>query len=195
VASETQDITAEVVRVDPAQVRFGQALVPVATIVAIAARRLDRPLLAAVFVGVGTLALLSFVFARRSLGSMTLRFAAGGVLWPDGSRVSPSDVNAWVSDGSAARLYSNSANWKLKVAHERAEELASALRRVFGPPISLARRGTPRARSAALAVGIAGGCAVAFGLGLNLLPLVLVGVPSLIFGLAAFGALSQKIAR
>jgi len=160
----------------------------------IARRLMIGPLLA----GAGALlavTLIVFWSARRSFGKLPLT-AGGGRLRigdDDNGAIRRVDVTAWTIDGPSARVYTRSAGWRFKVSAEDAAALRTLLAGAFGAPLVLRRRGTKRARMIAAMVATAGAVVTATAIALETPPLVVVGVPALVFGLAVLGALSQKV--
>ncbi|HXI56896.1 MAG TPA: hypothetical protein VNO55_12605 [Polyangia bacterium] len=185
---------ARVVRVDVIRWRLGQTLVPVATILAIVARRIDNNAVTVAAFALLATALTVFVAARRSLGQRQLHVGHGRVQVGDGrTEIVAAKVNNWTFDRGVAHLYGTNESWKLSARAVDCVELQAALTRTFGKARSFKRRGSPGARRAALCVSIVGAVLLAVGIGVDLVPLAVVGVPCLIFGIAAFGALSQKV--
>jgi hypothetical protein len=74
-----------------------------------------------------------------------------------------------------------------------AEDLRPILARVFGAPLVLRRRGSVRARQVSGGVALLGAMLVAAAIAFDFAQLVLVGVPVVMFGLGALGALSQRV--
>jgi|SRR3569623_288528 len=185
---------ARAVRTDVGRARLGQALVFICLAAGPIARRLMiGPLLA----GVGCLmavTLIVFWSARRSFGKVALTGGNGRLrVGEDKESIGRADVSAWTIQGSSARVYTRSAGWRFKVSPENAEALRATLAGTFGAPLVLKRRGTKRARMIAAIVALAGAVTTATAIAIDMPPLVVAGVPALVFGLAVLGALSQKV--
>ena len=185
---------ARAVRTDVGRVRLAQVLVFVCLVAGPIARRLMiAPLLAAVG---GLLAATALMFwsARRSFGRLPFANVDGRLRVGDGQdSIRRAEVTAWTIDGPSARVYTHSAGWRFTVGKDDAEALRAMLTGALGAPLELRRRGTKRARMIAAIVALAGAVATATAIALQTLPLVVVAVPALVFGLATLGALSQKV--
>jgi hypothetical protein len=110
----------------------------------------------------------------------------------NGRALSLDGVFAWTMAGNVARVYRSGGAWMLRTPDP--SSLHRILTAAFGPPLALRRRGTARARYVALSVACAGALGSAAGFGAESVPLVLAGIPLLMFGAAFWGALSQKVA-
>lgn len=185
---------ARAVRIDVSRVRLGQVLIFVCMVAVPLARRfMIGPMLA----GVGGLLLVTlivFVSARRSFGQVALDMGGGRLrLGVDGPQLARADVTAWTIDGASARVYTREAGWRFTTSAENADVLRRLLAGAFGGPLILKRRGSRRARAIAGIVALAGIPLTATGIALQIPLLAAAGVPAVIFGLAALGALSQKV--
>jgi hypothetical protein len=163
-------------------------------IAGVVARRTMAPTLVAAAGGLVAAAFAVLLSARRSFGRCTASPAGDRLRLGDGrAEISRRDVRAWTLDGGVARVYTAHAGWRVAVPAGEGASLDRILRSVFGSPLILRRRGSARARKIAAGVAAAGAGLVATSFALEIVPLVVVGVPALIFGLATFGALSQKV--
>jgi hypothetical protein len=208
--AEADVIAVTATRYDVTRTQIVRFLAPVAMILGLIARRLmTTPLLLAAF------ALILFTFglyasSRAALGRRAQQIRNGVLrLATDSAALGetaprahdPSDdialrsIRKWTWDGSIARLYAAEHSWKLRSACGDHETLEGALREALGPPLVLRRRGSARARRLALSMAALGIVAAGFGMAYETTALALIGVPCLIGGLAAFGALSQSVAR
>ncbi len=189
-----RELTANAVRTDVVKWRVGQALVPISTVVSVFARRtMEPPVLAVAAVLLATTGILLWS-ARRPFRGCALRVLGDCVRLGDhDAELNRSEFRAWTLEAGVARLYSPSTGWRLSVSASETEALHQLLRPIFGAPLVLRRRGSQQGRQIAGAVAIVGAVLVSTSIAFELVPLVLVGVPALIFGLAALGALSQKV--
>ena len=174
--------------------RLGQVLVFTCLATGPIARRL---MLGPVLAGVGGLLLVTlivFVSARRSFGKVNLDVGGGRLRVGDGGpQLTRGDVTAWTIDRASARVYTRAAGWRFTTGAENADALTSLLVGVFGRPLVLKRRGSQRARAIAALVAVGGIPLIIAGIALQIPLLAMAGVPAFIFGLAGFGALSQKV--
>ena len=170
-------------------------VVPFGLVVSIFARRSMNPVLLAAATALSATALALFALSRRSFGKCEVRTLGDRVVVGAGAaEILGKEVHAWTLAEGVARLYSSAAGWRLAFSAKESETFRSALASIFGNPLDLHRRGSLRARRIAglfalLGVGLSG-----VGIGLDVPPLVALGVPATVFGLAALGALSQKVA-
>jgi hypothetical protein len=182
------------VRYDVKKLRWGQVLVPIATIATVAARRLPGPVSLSIAVGSLALALLAFVTSRHGFGRRALTLEGRRLHFGEGSlQIHPANVTSWTWDAHTARLYGAAVSWRLATDSAHADDVRAALTTAFGKPKLLRRRGTARARGGAFAVLLAGAAMVVAGIALQLMACAVAGILALIGGLTAFGALSQKI--
>jgi hypothetical protein len=208
--AEADVIAVTATRYDVARIQIVQFLAPAAMILGVVARwRMTTPLLLAGF------ALILFTFglyasSRAALGRRALQIRNGILRLAIESTAlgetapcahDPADdialrsIRKWTWDGSIARLYAAEHSWKLRSARGDHETLGDSLRETLGPPLVLRRRGSARARVLALSMAALGVVAAGFGIAYETTALALIGVPCLIGGLAALGALSQSVAR
>ena len=187
-------LSVRLVRHDIKRLRWGQLLVPVAWIATVAARRLPGPVSFTLAGASLTFALLAFVTARRGFGRRVLilegRRLHFGAETPE---IRPASVTSWTWDSPTARLYGAELSWRLTTDRANADELRAALTTAFGKPKLLRRRGSARARRAAFAVLLAGAAMTGAGFRFQLMACAVLGVLGLIGGVAALGALSQKV--
>ena len=189
-----------------ARIQIARLLAPVAIVVGIFARRLmTTPLLLAAF-ALMLFALGLFASSRAALGRRALQIRNGVLRLAtestarerDGDREHSNDIalrliGKWTWNGSIARLYGAEHSWKLSSVSHQHEALCAALRAALGPPLVLHRRGSARARAIALSIALLGVTAAGFGIAYETTALALIGVPCLVGGLAALGALSQRV--
>lgn len=145
----------------------------------------------AVGVQASTLALL--LSAGRRFGWQRIVFKNGGLaVGSTDARIERHKVHRWTVANGLARLYGLEQSYKVRARSGAEAKLSASLARCFGPPLTLRRRGSFRARMIALTVGLCGlvGAAVAIGVGITWLAIV--GPLAFIFGVATFGALSQR---
>jgi hypothetical protein len=187
-------LSVRLVRYDIKRLRWGQLFAPVAGIATVAARRLPGPVSFTVAVASLSLALFAFVTARRGFGRRALilegRCLRFGAQAPE---IRPASVASWTWDTSTARLYGSDLSWRLTTDRANADEIRATLTTAFGKPKLLRRRGSARARGTAFAVLLAGAAMTGAGIGFQLTACAVLGVLGLIGGIAAFGALSQKV--
>lgn len=184
------------VRTDAAKWQWGRTLAPIGVVVSIFARRTMAPGLLAATMALFAPAIVLFIRARRSLGRCELhalgdrlRLNAGAAV----AEIARDEVRAWTFEGGSARLYTSDAGWRLGVLKGEAEDLRPILARVFGAPLVLRRRGSVRARQVSGGVALLGAMLVAAAIAFDFARLVLVGVPVVMLGLGALGALSQRV--
>jgi hypothetical protein len=188
-------IEARATRYTIARIRFGQAMVPFAAIANVLARRLPGPIMWTI---AGVLifgALVAFLSAAKHLGLQRLRFEPGTLLFGEsGVKASTAAFRRWTYDDGVARLYGSTVSFRLRAKPGRGDAMRLALSQRLGAPLQLTRRGSTRARAIALCVTIFGAMSAGFGLASNA-ALIVIGVPCLLFGFGAYGALSQKVVR
>jgi hypothetical protein len=194
-ASGDDQLEARVTRYNIVRFRLGQALVPAALIATVLSRRVPELVpLSAALVTQG-LAAIAFVSAVRWLGWQPLRSERSAIWFgTTGLRVKRDGMREWTVVDRTARIYGSDVSYRLTVRPGRQSALECLLRPVFGKPTELKRRGTKRARLIALAVAALGlASVVASFVVFDTLALTIVGTPALVFGIAMFGALSQRI--
>jgi hypothetical protein len=160
---------------------------------AVAARRFPNVFTVILAVGVqaSTLALLHS--AGRRFGWQRIVFKHGGLsVGSTDARIERHQVHRWTVVNGLARLYGLKQSYTLRARSGAESELSASLARCFGPPLTLTRRGSFRARMIALTVGLCGlvGAAIAIGVGVTWLAIV--APLAFILGVATFGALSQR---
>jgi len=194
VGADEVHIEARVTRYNIARFRLGQALVPVALIVTVVARRFpDTVPIAGAFIAQGFVA-AAFLSAVRWLGWQPLRFERGAVWFgTTGLHAKQNALRDWTLRDGVVRIYGSDASFKLRVRPGGEPALEALLRGLFGRATRLKRRGSKRARTGALVVALAGLTAVVGSFLADMLALTLLGTPALIAGLATFGALSQRV--
>jgi hypothetical protein len=188
-------LEAKVTRYTIARIRLGQVFVPLAIIATIFARRLPHEVPIGVAVLLQGLALFAFLSAAKRFGSVPLHFENGALsLGTTDIRLERFQVRQWTFVGDIVRLYTADVSFKLLVRPGAEPALRALLSGVFGSPVPMARRGSKRARLLALFAALAGLVTTALAIASDN-PALLVGLPFFIFGLAAFGALSQRVAQ
>lgn len=172
--------------------RLGQTVTPFAMILGVVARRTESTLAYSAAAGALILAAIAFLSARRTFRRVQIR-ADGNHLTATlaGEPTSISGVSAWTFHDGTARVYDPAGGWAFR--DRDTASLTSLLTTAFGPPLALRRRGTDRGRYAALCVACAGMLLAAAGFGARSVALVIAGLPMFIFGIAFFGALSQRV--
>lgn len=201
----TGEVSVDAKRWTLSRLKFGRALLPIAIVVGIVARRsLWTPL---VVVGCASMAvsLYAMLSARRSIGRRVLAGGRGVLhLRPhgvqsaqeNGDDIPVREVKSWTWDGArAARLYGPHYAWRLRTTAEAGEMLNTLLRHQIGPPYLLRRRGSPRVRWGAFVVMLLGPIAVWFGIAFEVTPVLVVGILCFVLGFATFGAFSQRVVR
>lgn len=184
---------ANVVRIHRVRWRIGQALLPAAVVTSILARHGAEPRYLWVPFAIQVLALAAFLSARRSLGEHELQVQSKCLSSERGLHVVLSAVTAWTLEGSVIRIDDPSWSWHLRARDAQSGALSSTLARALGRATRLRRRGSGRARLVAGAVSIGGFALTTLAISLEQPLLALLGTPPGILGLAALGALSQKI--
>lgn len=185
-------LEAKIVRYNIARLRFGQLLLPIAVVTAVAARRLPNVFTVLLAVGVQATTLALFISAGRRFGWQRVVFKHGGLsIGSTDARIERHEVHRWTVNGGLARLYGLEQSYELRARSEASVELSELLSRCFAPPLTLRRRGSFRARVVALTVAVCGlaGTAVAIGVGITWLAIV--GPLAFILGVATCGALLQ----
>ena len=187
-------LEAKVTRYTIARLRFGQLLLPMAFVTAVAARRFPGVFTVGLALTAQALVLWLFFTAGKRFGWQRLAFERGGVtIGSTDARIERHKVHRWTIVGGLARLYGLEQSYKLRARGGAEPELSALLARQFGPPLALRRRGSLRARLIALAIGVCGliGAAIAIGVGITWLAIV--GPLAFVVGFATFGALSQRM--
>jgi hypothetical protein len=183
---------ATVTRTLLARWRVGQLLAPIGVGIGILARRSQSPLLmiatGVMYVG----AAVAFLSARRTFRRvevLTVGRALSFVL--NGAIVNIRDVSCWTFHPSRARVYDPQGGWLLRGGDPDAVQ--AVLTHALGPPLTLKRRGSNRARYTALVWAGLGVPLLVVGAVYDNVGLALVGLLSFIFGLGVFATLSQKV--
>jgi hypothetical protein len=172
--------------------RLGQTVTPVAMILGVVARRTESTIAYSAAAAAVIVAATAFVSARRTSRRVQVRANGKHVIAAlAGEPISISGVYAWTIHDGTARAYDPMGGWMFRDTDTTS--LASLLTSAFGPPLALRRRGTDRGRYAALCVACAGTLLAAAGFGAGSVPLVIAGLPLVIFGIAFFGAFSQRV--
>lgn len=186
---------ARVTRYNIARVRIGQMLLPVAMVTAIAARRFPSAFTAILAFGVQGLIAAFFFSAMKRFGWQRLVFQHGKLaIGATDVRIEKYSVKRWTMVNGLARIYGLDQSYKLRTRRGAEEEFSEFLAGRFGPPTIIRRRGSFRARMIALSVCIAGAAAMTSGIIFESFLLVGIGTPACVFGLAAFGMLTQRTA-
>ncbi|MES1207573.1 MAG: hypothetical protein ABUS79_16680 [Pseudomonadota bacterium] len=172
--------------------RLGQTFTPVAMILGVVARRTDSVPAYVVAGAAVLLAAVAVLSARRTFRHVEIRAEHKHITAILGREpVSISAVSSWTMDGTIAHVYDPFGGWSLQDSDNRS--LAALLTGACGAPLALRRRGSDRARYAALSVACAGALSPAAGFGAERVLLVIAGIPLFGIGAAVFGALSQKV--
>ena len=186
---------AHVTQYDVTRIRLGQAALPFATIAVVLARRFPNAVSIGAAAVVMALALFAFISAVRRMGWQQLRFEPG-VLWfgSTGVHAKRFDVRDWTLVGRVARLDGAATSYRLRIHKGGESALEARLRGVLGrQPTRLKRRGSLRARMIGLGVAGLGLIAVVASFLTEALALTFLGTPAFVFGLATFGALTQRV--
>jgi hypothetical protein len=194
--SPAQGLTVATVRVDQARLRLGQTIVPVALIFRTLAKHFPSLVIDAVGLVILAVGVVTIFSARRRLGRQSLRPHVEKLSVGDASpEISSATVSRWTFDRGIARLQGGQVSWQLRAETEDGDELRATLERVIGPPLSLTRRGTPRARIIALSCAAAGVAIVVVGIRSDTVVVAGIGTIATIMGIATFGAFSQRVGR
>ena len=186
-------LEAKVTRYNIARLRSGQLLLPIALLTAVAARRFPSLFTVLLALGVQALSLSLLLSAGRRFGWQRLAFKGGGLsIGSTDARIERHMVHRWTLINGVARLYGLEQSCKLRARSGTASEFSAFLARCFGPPLTLRRRGSFRARMIALTVGLCGFVGTALGIGVGIIALAIAGPLAFILGVATFGALSQR---
>ena len=189
-----QALCARVTKYSLPRIRLAQLLIPFAFIASVWARRQFGA--ATVAAAIMLQLVIGFVFlgAIKRLGKQPIRID-DGTLWIGTQESIPrAAAQRWTRSDSGVTVYSREAIHRLCVDRGSELDLETCLRQLIGEPTKLRRRGSPRARIAAVSVACVGlGLTVSsFTIYDSIVPIV-IGIPSFVFGIAAFGALSQRV--
>lgn len=178
-----------------ARIKAGQAIVPLAVLSSIVARRWLHPVAVAVAVVVLVAGLLSFFSARRALGRQPFRVQDGSAVFGTRITLTRKRVLRWTLGANVIRLYCADISLRLVCDSDDRHQLVQSLTAWLGRPIQLERRGSQQARMLAIFAAAAGLACTVAAFAFETIALVVIGLPVFIIGLATFGALSQRIAR
>ena len=192
---EVSDIRVRVTTYRLARLRAGQAMLPFVVVASILARRSLDPISVGIAVLVQLATVIIFLRARRRLGWVALNTKAGKGSFGSELVISREKVRNWTVVDTTARVYCSDASLRLDCGDQDAAQLRAMLRGWLGAPTSLERRGSRRARLVALTAAVVGLVLAVAAFAYDSVPLVLVGLPCFVAGLALFGALSQRVAR
>jgi len=188
-----REVDAKIVRYNIARLRLGQLLLPIAVVTTVAARRFPSLFTALLAIGVQASALTLFLSAARRFGWQRVVREDGGLsIGSTDARIERHRVHRWTINNGLARLYGLEQSYKLRARNGADGELSAFLSRCFGPPLTLRRRGSFRARMLALGVALCGLVGGALAIGVGITWLAVVSPLALIFGIATLGALSQR---
>lgn len=191
--SDNAILEAKVTRYNIGRLRLGQMLLPMAVVTTVVARRFPSvfTVVLAVVVQASTLALL--ISAARRFGWQRIFFKHGGLsIGSTDARLERHKVHRWTIVNGLARVYGLDQSYKIRARSGGESALSAALARCFGPPLTLRRRGSLRARMIALTVGLCGLVSAAVAIGVGISWLAIVGPLAFVLGVATFGALSQR---
>lgn len=189
-------VEARVTRYTVRRFRVGQALIPLAMLVTVLARRSENPVAMVVMVGVLGFTLFALLSAIKRFGEQSIRIDRGSIWFcPSNERVRRERVRDWTWLNGVARLYGSDSSYTLKACSGSEVTLEASLQGLLGAPQSLQRRGTFRARMIALGIAFLGLAACGAAFMLDSIPLIVAGVPAFGIGLATFGALSQRVVQ
>lgn len=187
---------AQVIRYDVRMVRLARNLVPVAILVSIGARYAGTYYAAAVALLMQGVLAFIFVRARTRFGNQSVIAESDRlVLSESNTTIRRRKTIAWTLSDRLARVYGAEHSYRLVVSQGDVAEFGAALTAALGPITVTVRRGSPRARTVALAACISGIVGLGAGVFFELLVLALIGIAAAILGGATFGALSQRVAR
>lgn len=193
--ASAKSIEIKLTRYRIARIRTGQALLPFAMIGSIVARRSQEPAAIAIAVILSAATLVLLLSARKGYGMQAFSVRGGSITFGAQLTLSRQHVARWTLATNVARLYGAQMSWRLVCREDDRPQLSAQLTALLGRPIQLERRASKQARIGAVgaaAIGLA--CAVAAFI-IEFIPLVVIGLPLFVIGLAAFGALSQRVAR
>lgn len=190
------EIEVRLTRYDVTRLRLAQVLIPFVSVATILARRVSGSLWISVAIASQVLTVFVLLGAIRRFGwqplvleNGALRFGATGI------EASRQGVRDWTYLGGVARIYRGESSLRLRARPGAELALEAVLRALLGQPRTLVRRGSKRARIWALVAGTLGLVLVALAFALDATLLVPFGVATFIFGVATFGALSQRVAE
>jgi hypothetical protein len=189
----SQNLQATVTRFTIAKLQRIQFLIPLGLVASTLARRLPGILTLALALGVMLAFWRVLRSAVRRLGMQTVRFESEA-LWigRENIHVARNEVVRWTFSNGVAALLCQGTTYRLRSRRGRDSELADCLRSLLGPPTRLEKRGSPKARLIAGSSMIGGLAAVACGITYDIMPLGVVGVPTMLIGFGIFAALSTR---
>ena len=193
--SEVSDIRVRVTEYRIARLRAGQAMLPVVVVASILARRSLEPILVGVAVLVQVATVIMFLRARRGLGWVAFRSKGEKGSFDSELVVSREKVRNWTLVDATARIYCSDVSLRLDCSTPDVAQLRAMLSSWLGAPKSLERWGSRRARLFALTAAAVGMVLAVAAFVYDSVPLVVVGLPCFVAGIALFGALSQRVAR
>ncbi|HEY6880187.1 MAG TPA: hypothetical protein VI299_19320, partial [Polyangiales bacterium] len=133
-----------------------------------------------------------FLRARKKLPAQPLEVVNGKLqLGTSGHSIAPTQVSDWIRHRSSVRLYGPTYSWKLSARN--AEALEQTLRRVFGRPLQLRRRGSPRVRMLAVVTFFVGLLVAVYGAYVDVMPVFIPGLVAALVSIPVFAALSQHV--
>jgi hypothetical protein len=196
-ASNDDDASINVIvtRYYVARLRTAQALVPFVVISSIVARQHLEPIALTVAVLLQLATLVAFLSARRGFGRQPLRITHGAASFGANLQIARHRVLNWTRNGRLARIYCGDLSLRLQARDNEADVLGQRLQSWLGAPLRMERRGSNRARILSLAVACAGLLLVVLAFIYSMVALVILGLPCFTFGIATFGALSQRVVR
>lgn len=189
-----QNVQATVTRYTLARLQRIQVLIPIAIGASVLARRV--PSILTVVVGLAVMLAIWIVLrdAVTTLGKRTIRVDSDALWIGTDTSIARAAVVRWTFSKGVASLLCSGTSYRLRSKHETAPALEASLRSLLGAPTLLRRRGSPTARLITACVMVGGLAAAASGIALESIPLVVIGIPSLLLGFAAFATLSSRVA-
>lgn len=192
--SNTQDsnLQATVTRYTLAKLQRIQVLIPLGVLASTAVSRLPG----LVTLSTGLAVMLAFWLVLRSaitrVGVQTIRVDDDAVWIGTGISIPRDTVRWWTLSKGVTRLFCGGTTYRLRMNRGSETGIENRLRSLLGAPTILQRRGSPRARWIAGAIMVGGLAATIGAFLVDSVPLVIVGIPSMLFGFGAFAALSSR---
>jgi hypothetical protein len=186
------ELQATVTRYTLAKLQRIQVLIPLGVLASTAASRLPGILT----LSIGLAVMLAFWLVLRSaitrVGVQTIRVDGDAVWIGTGISIPRDSIRWWTCSKAVIRLFCGGTTYRLRTSRDSETGIENCFRSLLGVPTMLQRRGSPRARLIAGAIMV-GGVAATIGAFLaDSVPLVIVGIPAMLFGFGAFAALSTR---
>ena len=130
--------------------------------------------------------------AVKRLGIQTIRVDGDALRLGTDISLPRDTVQRWTFSKGVANLLCSGTSYRLRATRSSEAGVEDCLRSLLGAPTMLQKRGSLRSRLLAGAVMIGGFAATISAFTFESMPLVVIGVPSIILGFAAFATLSSK---